>query len=119
MSTAASSKLEKLTIMAFAKPDYTQQVGSAFQVYLNPKPYKRGHTITYNECKPAGSSGANIRFSGLEAEKISLEFVFDATGVVPGSSTDLDAQINAFKTVAYTINGGIHSPNYLKISWGT
>jgi nucleoid-associated protein YgaU len=116
--TATTSKLEKLTIIAFSKPNYTGQVGEPFKVYLNPKPYKRGHTITYNECKPAGSSGANIRFSGMEAESISFEFVFDATGVVPGSTTDLEGQITAFKEVVYSFNGDIHSPNYLKLSWG-
>jgi phage tail protein X len=115
---SSSGTLEKLVIYAYSDPAYSQQVGSPFKAYLNPKPYTQEFKVNYSNKKPAGTSAADIRFFGISAEQVSFEFLFDATGVVPGSSTDLASQIDAFKKVVYDFNSSIHSPNYLKIVWG-
>lgn len=117
MSTSAG-KLEKLTIYAYSDPNFSSQVGQPFKVYLNPKPFTQKLKINYCNNKPAGTSAADIRFFGIDPEKVSFEFLFDATGVVPGSSTDLASQLDDFKKTVYDYNSSIHSPNYLKIVWG-
>lgn len=119
-----SGKLEKMTIMAFAKPNFTQQVGSTFTVMINPEKYSHNHSISYNRQTGQGAAGTPIKFEKVDPEKVSFELVFDGTGVVPGTvgadgSSAVQTQIDQFKTLAYTYNGSIHSTNYLKLSWGT
>lgn len=112
-------KLEKMTIMAFAKSNFTQQVGAAFSVMINPEKYSHNHSISYNRETGQGAPGTSIKFEKIDPEKVSFELVFDGTGVVPGATGTVQDQINQFKTLAYNYNGDIHSTNYLKLSWGT
>lgn len=115
----AAGKLEKLIVMAFAKPTFTQQVGSSFTVLMNPEKYTHSHSISYNKETGQGAPGTPIKFEKIEPEKVSFELIFDGTGVVPNSPANIEDQIKAFKKLAYDYNGDIHSTNYLKLSWGS
>ncbi|MDI9339686.1 MAG: hypothetical protein QM534_03865 [Sediminibacterium sp.] len=116
---ATSGKLEKLTIYPFKDPGFSQKAGDPFVVNVNPEKYTHSHTINYNDKQAIGSAGASTKFEKTSPETISFELVFDATGAIPGSSTDASKDVEKLKTVAYNFNGDIHSPNYLKLSWGT
>jgi len=113
------SKLEKLTIYPFKDPGFSQKAGSAFTVSINPDKYSHAYSITYNDEQAFGSAGVSTKFEKTAPETVGMELIFDATGVVPGSSTDASQDVENFKAVAYNFNGEIHSPNYLKLSWGT
>lgn len=115
----ASGKLEKMTITAYSKPDFSGQVGQPFSVLVNPEKYSHTHTISYNKETAQGAPGTAIKFEKIEPEKVSFELVFDGTGVIPGSPSNIEDQVVAFKKLAYDYNGDIHSTNYLIVSWGT
>jgi len=117
--SVVSGKLEKMMIMAYAKPNFSQQVGSTFNVLVNPEKYTHSHSVSYNKETGQGSPGTSIKFEKVDPEKVSFELVFDATGVIPGSSSPIQSQIDSFKELVYNYNGEIHSTNYLKLSWGT
>lgn len=113
------AKLEKLTIYPFKDPGFSQKAGGPFTVSINPEKYSHSYSITYNDEQAFGSAGASIKFEKTAPEKVNMELIFDATGIIPGSSTDASKDVESFKAVAYNFNGEIHSPNYLKLSWGT
>ncbi len=116
---AGSGKLEKLTIYPFKDPGFSQKAGDPFVVNINPEKYTHSHNINYNDKQALGSAGSSSKFEKTAPETISFELMFDATGAIPGSSTDASQDVDKLKTVAYTFNGDIHSPNYLKLSWGS
>lgn len=123
---ANSGKLQKLAIIAFSDSGFKNKIGSAFVVGINPEKYTHTHATAYNKEQPSGTAGAVTKFKKISPETVSFELIFDGTGVTGGTGVTakssptgtVAAQIASFKTVAYNFNGKIHSPNYLKLTWG-
>ena len=121
-----TGSLEKMTVEAFQKSDFTGKVGT-FQVYINPASYKQDYRICYSDTQAQGSNGGSPKFNRIGQDKISFDIVFDGTGVIPTAipgllpftADGIVDQIKAFKTLVFSYNGNIHSPNYLKLAWGT
>lgn len=121
-----TGSLEKMTIQAFEKSDFTKQVGE-FQVHINPASYKHDYKICYSDSQGQGSNGPSPKFNRISQDKVSFDIVFDGTGVIPSAipgvlpftGDGISEQIAAFKGLVFNYNGNIHSPNYLKISWGS
>ncbi len=116
---ANPSKLEKLTIYPYKDSGFSQSAGDAYAVLINPEKYSHNYSIVYNTEQASGTAGASSKFEKMIPEKVGMELVFDATGIVPGSSGDVLKDIEKFKVASYNFNGGIHSPNFLKLSWGS
>lgn len=121
-----SGNLERMKITAYQNSDFTGEVG-AFTVFINPEKYTHTYDISYNDVQAQGSNGGSPNFNKIPSEKVGFELVFDGTGVVPSSNPAVPAsssdgitkQIDAFKRLIFTFNGKIHSPNFLKLAWGT
>ena len=109
--------LKKLAITAYADPNFTQQVGATYPVQINPESYTHNHTTAYTKNDSTDTAGVTTKFYVQDPQKISFDFYLDSTGVVSGITSVSDA-ISSFKTVAYSYNGNIHSPNYLLLQWG-
>ena len=112
----------KMTITAYSDPGFKTAVGSPFSVWINPASYSRKTTIAYNDRQAQGSAGPSPEFNRIPAEEISMDLIFDATGVIPlasGQSYDNGVAdgVKQFITMAAKVNGSIHSPNYLVLSW--
>lgn len=88
-----SSILEKLTIQSFKDESCTGTEIQTLVVSVNPD--------AFTQVK----------------ETVSFQMIFDATGIVAGSSRDVTVDIIQFKALAYNYNGTIHSPNYVKLTW--
>lgn len=111
--------LEKLIIEPFEDPGCSTSAGAAFTVMVNPDEYSRSYGIKYANQQGSGSSAAPMKFARSEPEGITLSFFLDGTGALASdTATDVETAITSFEKVAYEYNGDIHSPNYLKISWG-
>ncbi len=119
MAPTPSGKLEKLTILPYKDPAYTESAGEAYSVKVNPEKYSHNHSVSYNKAQGIGTAGASAQFDKILPEKLSFELLFDTTGVIPGSPSDLHQELNRFKKTVYTYNGDIHRPNYVKLSWGS
>jgi hypothetical protein len=116
--------LEPLKIIAYKDENFSQKVGE-YSLQINPESYKHNHQTTWET--PKDSDGQpQVKFGRLEPETVSFAFYLDATGVLPGSGssqskykiTSVVDEICKFKSAAYTINGEIHSPNFLVLYWG-
>jgi hypothetical protein len=118
--------LEKMKIIAFKDPKFTQQVGEEFFVYMNPEKYSHSYRVCYNNVQAQGASGPSYTFNQIGSETVEFELVFDGTGVLPSkipgvlpfTDDGIAKQIERFKFLVFTFQGPIHSPYYLKLSWG-
>lgn len=121
-----SGSLEKMNVIAYQKSDFTSEVGR-YSVYINPASYSQTYCVKYNDNQTQGSPGGSPDFNRIPADTVELELVFDGTGVVPSplpglmpfTDDGIAEQVSKFKNLVFTYNGNIHSPNYLKLSWGT
>ena len=118
--------LEKMKIIAFKDPKFTQQVGEPMTVYINPEKYSHSYKVCYNNVQAQGANGSLFTFNQIGTETVDFELVFDGTGVVPSkipgvlpfTDDGIVKQIERFKFLVFTFQGAIHSPYYLKLSWG-
>ena len=110
--------LKKLAIVAYADSGFTQNVGT-YTLQLNPETYRQTHTTQYTKNDSTDAAGVTTKFYTLDPQKLSFEFYLDATGVAQPAIASVADEIASFKTVAYSYNGTIHSPNYLEIVWGS
>ena len=110
--------LKKLVIQPYEDQNFSRTSGSSFSVQINPSKITHQHSVQYTTTQPIGGSGSSSKFSKIAPEKLSMDLVFDNTGIVPGSQ-EVSKSISDLKQVVYNYNGKIHSPNYLVISWGT
>jgi LysM repeat protein len=119
--------LEKMKIYAYEDSKHTTEDPAPFPVLINPASYTHTFRINYTDTQAQGSNGGSSDFNKICPEEVSFELVFDATGVVSdalpeGSSArkeGLTEQLKTFREKVFNYNGKIHSPNYLKLAWGT
>ena len=108
--------LSKLKLLAFSDKELRSKSGE-FAVQINPDSYTHAHSAQFAQAAGNDTSGTMLKFVTQAPEELNFEIVLDATGVVPGVKS-VAKEIKAFKDVAYTYHGKIHSPNYLKVLWG-
>jgi hypothetical protein len=128
-----TGSLEKMVVIAYQKSNFSSEVGR-LTVAINPEKYSHGYKICWNDVQAQGSPGGSPNFNKIPSDTLKFELVFDGTGVIPPRLPGLPvalpgvvpfledgvaAQIDAFKKLVFSYNGNIHSPNFLKLSWGT
>jgi hypothetical protein len=124
---AFSGSLEKMKIEAYEQPTFFGEPDKTATVYINPASYSQTFKICYNDRQSQGSPGGSPDFNRIPSTTLKFELVFDGTGVVPTplpgiepfSSDGIKDQLESFKNVVFRYDGKIHSPYYLKLTWGT
>lgn len=123
---SSSGSLERMVVMAYKDPEFTSKVGE-FPVTINPASYTQLFEIRYNDVQAQGSPQGSPVYNRTPSDTVTLQLVFDGTGVVPSklpgtpaaTADGITKQIAAFKALVFAYNGNIHSPNFLILSWGT
>lgn len=115
--------LEKLKILAYSDENLTSKV-SEYSVQINPEKYTQKFNTVFTSNTNLTTAGVTTKFVTQEAQDLDLEFYLDATGVVQpvgnaNKVTSVPDEITKFNAVVYSYNGEIHSPNYLRVLWGT
>lgn len=114
----------KMIITAYKNPTFTEQVDKPFSVWVNPGSYAHSTRICYSDRQGQGSNGTSPLFNKVGDEKISFELLFDATGALPEprdadyAGSGIAKGIETLVKLTATLNGSIHSPNYLVLAWG-
>jgi hypothetical protein len=113
-----------MVVSAFSDPQYNNPIGTPFTVWINPASYTHERSVRYTDRQAPGSNGSSPEFDRVGQESVSFELIFDATGVIappiPGTPLPSDGVaglIATFTQLVATVNGNIHRPNYLKLSW--
>ena len=113
----ASGILEKMEIIAYSDENFSTEKGR-IKVELNPNGYQQTKKHNYVSTPVIGAKNV-ARFSHEENEKQTFEFLFDNTLISPTHiSTDVKTRVDALTKLVYSINGSIHKPNQLLLSWG-
>jgi LysM repeat protein len=113
----SNSKLQYLTIVGYKDNAFGSKIG-AYRALINPDKYTHSYEIAYNQEQGIGTPNASIKYQKSSPQGLNFELIFDGTGVLNSSRTDVAADITNFKKIAYDYNGDIHKPNYLKLIWG-
>ncbi|MBL9007650.1 MAG: hypothetical protein JNJ46_25560 [Myxococcales bacterium] len=115
-------KLEKLTVTAY-KTAARSGFGTRFEAMFNPSSYSQSYAIEWKRRQGINDSGAELQYILSEPSELSLNLVFDGTGVdqiglFSFTSQTVAARIQDFLDVAYTYQGSLHEPAYLVAEWG-
>lgn len=109
--------LQYLTIQGYKDKAFRSQVGS-YKALINPDKYTHTYEISFNEEQGIGTSNASIKYKKSSPQGLNFELLFDGTGIISSSRTDVAKDIDDFKKIVYQYNGDIHKPNYVKLVWG-
>ncbi|MGZ8219618.1 CIS tube protein [Methylomagnum sp.] len=116
--------LEPLVIMGYKDEKFSQSVGE-YKLQINPESYTHNHETAWKTDKDT-TGQAGVRFDQINPETLSFSFYIDATGILAGGDgsqkkyriNSVTDEIIIFKKMVYSINGEIHTPNYLILFWG-
>jgi nucleoid-associated protein YgaU len=121
--SAMTGELTKLKIEAFKDAEFKDKADNGeFLSSMTPEKYTINYKIVRNETTPDGSSGASPQYAHSEPENLVLDFLFDRTGVLeefPTSPVGIVDDLEKFKKIIFSYDGGIHQPYYVKIHWGS
>lgn len=112
-----SGDLLYLTMEGFKDKSFSESVGT-YVAMINPEKYTEKFRVEYNDEQSPGSPNAVIKYRRSLPSDLDFELIFDGTGVVNQKRTQLMSELGKFKRIVYDYNGDIHSPNYLKLTWG-
>ena len=115
---AESGKLVKLTIYSYSDKKYKSKV-SEYTTLLNPENYQTQDQVKYDKSQALGASGTELKYNASAPKVITLKLLFDSTGIIRGSTGDLEKQLQDFRDLVINYAGEIHEPYYLILSWGT
>jgi hypothetical protein len=122
---AAAGKLEKMLILAFAdsakaESGGVQEADDKFEALINPETYALAYKLKFSAGgQGQGSSGKQLKYEYTEPEEISIEFLFDNTGIIDGKPRDsIAADLKRFKQVLIEYKGDAHEPRHFKLVWG-
>ncbi|SHJ38731.1 CIS tube protein [Aquimarina spongiae] len=132
----SEGKLQKLVIRCFKDERFQEELlDLKYTALLNPETYSFSFKADYQEEQAQGTSGDDPKFVRSLPEDLTLDFLFDRTGVIihygddPLSSSGdtvykdqgngIIDDLDAFKKAVYDYNGDKHKPNYLIITWGS
>lgn len=117
LTMPAPGELEKLTILAFEDPDYSDKPPvPQFKAFVNPTDITISYEIEYEGGQGAGTTNSRMNFKKAKPGDLSLSLFIDGTGA-NGRKADVQAQIEQFQKVT-GYNGKIHRTSYLKVMWG-
>lgn len=117
-------KLEKMLILAFKDSQSLESGGvpiDMYEVLINPESYQTKFVVALSGEQTPGSSGAQLKYGYSLPAEMSLEFLFDNTGIIDGkpNPTGVFADITHFQKVIMGYKGTSHETAHLKLIWGT
>ena len=118
-------KLEKLTITAYQDEVLKTQVGEPFKAMFNPESYSQKYAIEYAKAQGM-NSGQTAKYARRTPTVLSLKLLLDGTGshemksdnAPPDKDKTVAARIKHLLDISFQMNGKIHEPNYLLVTWG-
>lgn len=120
MSTTGA--LKKLRIEAYSDEKFQDKVGGDdFETIVNPEKYNIVYKPEYKDEQAQGTSGSQPIFTKIAPQEISIDLLFDSTGVFGDSDLEdgIIERIEKFKGIVFDYDGDIHKPYYLVVKWGT
>lgn len=118
MPASTDAALAKMLIEAFDTPDRQGQPAASFSVMFNPTSYGYKHEVTYEEAQGLGDASSPQNFENVQPQEYAFELTFDGTGTA-ADKVDVYDTVEEFLEITGRLQGDLHRPYYLKVSWGT
>ena len=123
-------KLEKLTITAYQDKKRATPVGQPFKAMFNPESFSQSYAIEYGKNQGMNSSNQKVDYARSKPSELSLKLLLDGTGShelgavtlknkLIGNDKTVAERIKQLLDISFRMNGKIHEPNYLLVSWGS
>jgi hypothetical protein len=113
-----SGRLEKMLVIAYGNERFENETGR-YTVMVNPETYTYNYQIELDSTQGTGTSTANLRFNRAKPEELTFDFVFDGTGVIPGTlGKNVVDELETFKNLVIKYQGGNHQPYFVSLVWG-
>ncbi len=117
-----SGQLSKLKIQAYKKPD-EKIPADTYEVTFNPNSFNRKYLVSYDDSQGDGTSGSPQRFKYINPQEYSFELIIDGTNTAyPAEAiekSNVHDEVEKFLRITGKMQGEIHRPHYLKLTWGT
>jgi hypothetical protein len=115
----AENTLEKLMIIAFKSPDYSEQEPDPFVAMVNPETYTLDYKVECQDGAKQGSSTAQQIFTAKKPEDFNFELLLDGTGLIDATKKgSIEPEIAKLRDLLLKFEGDIHEPKHVKVIWG-
>lgn len=111
-------ELAKMTIYAFENQDLTGVSKAEYVLQVNPATIKYKKEIEITIEGPLGRQFNAPKYAGHKPIEFSFNTILDATGAL-SPDKDIAQEMDRLEKIMYNVDGEIHRPYYLKISWGS
>ena len=118
MFASTDAALAKMLIEAFETPERSGQPAASFTVMFNPTSYGYKHEVTYETAQALGDASSPQNFENVQPQEHAFELTFDGTGTAV-DAVDVYETVESFLDITGRLQGDLHRPYYLKVSWGT
>ncbi|MBB4036630.1 hypothetical protein GGR21_002536 [Dysgonomonas hofstadii] len=112
------NELAKMTIYAFEKQDFSGASKSEYILQVNPAVIKYKKEIALTSKGSLGGQFRAPKYAGHKPVEFSFDTILDATGALEPNK-DIVKEMEKLEAVMYNMDGEIHRPYYLKVSWGS
>lgn len=121
-------KLEKLKILVYGNARRIGLPKSTFEVMFNPESYSLSYENKFSEKQAINSTGKKGTYSLSKPASLELKIILDGTGVsfmgasdllqIARGKNDVYKRVQEFLNLTTMMDGKLHQPNFLVISWG-
>ena len=127
-------EVEKLTIGTYKDSNYKNRIANgAFKAFINPENFSITYKTDFTTEQATGASAGDMKFNVTVPSSLTLNFLFDGTGVTEANSGNalinkltgekftkkaVKEQLSDFYKATGEYDGKIHKPYNIIINWG-
>lgn len=111
------SGISKLIIKAYSDNTFGTAKGE-FSASINPANIKITSSVNYDTTQGMGSPSMALRYNITPPRVLSFKLLFDNTGVIPDSGTDVKNQLDTLRSLVYDYHEDLNAPYYIRVIWG-
>ena len=112
---------KKINFRAFKNNAFEEKDAISHAEYaamINPVSITRTLNVVNNKKGSRGSAHSDGQWMGLESETLNFDLIFDGTGLVDPSRTDIDQEIDKFLKVVYICPETNNEASFVEIVYG-
>lgn len=112
---------KKINFRAFKNNAFEEKDAISHAEYaamINPASITRTLNVVNNKKGSRGSAHSDGQWMGLESETLNFDLIFDGTGLVDPSRTDIDQEIDKFLKVVYICPETNNEASFVEIVYG-
>lgn len=113
--------LVKLLLQSYKVPACTGDPLGSISALVNPDNYSEKYTVGYNTLKTINNPAGTLAFTSMNSGGLTLKnLMVDGTGIIPlTGASNVQDYLDKLAKVVYLYNGTLHSPPYVKVTWGS